>query len=901
MQTKSLSSFLAAVVLAMGLGAQSQPSLQITSPSSGTIVNPGQTFTVSITSSGTTTFQSLFTIAKYPIGISTNATSTPAQVSVAIPLDIDCGIYSLMAEGIITPGQIVYSPSISIDVERPDLPTKLTASPRSLIIESLGEQTSVELRATFADNSVLHVTQSTLLTYSSSNTSVATVDSSGKITAVGPGNSWVTVTYTVGGQSLPLIVPVTVQNPMVNVSPTSLTFGSQPAGTSSTPLTVTLTNAFTSNVAIQRITVTDTSDFSETDNCIASSPLTPGNGCTVNVTFSPTAGGTRAGTLNIKNSGNIVPISVYLTGTATIVPYITSLSPTSGSVGTSVTITGANFGATQGTSTVTFNGTAATPTSWSATSIAVPVPTGATTGNVVVTVGGTASNGVSFTVSAAGPPNITSLSPTSGPVGTSVTITGTNFGATQGSSTVTFNGTAATPTSWSATSIAVTVPAGATTGNVVVTVGGVASNGMTFTVTSTSGNIVYVQHASTDAGTTTSATLAFHSNNTVGNLIAVVIRAGSSSSQVLNVEDSNGNTYRQAFQLGITANPVTFAIYYAENIKGGANTIEVSDTVSGPLRFAILEYSGVATANSLDVTATAQGTSTSPNSGNATTTASGDLLVGEVVTNNTATFTAGTSYTIKELVPAEPSTKLIAEDQIQTTAGAASASASLAASDNWGAGLAAFKAVGRAGPLVQHTGTDAGTTTTSSLAFVSPNTAGNLIAVCVRGGNSSSQVFTITDSNSNTYRQAAQLGFTSSAATMAIYYAENIKAGANTITVSDTVSGPLRFAILEYSGIATSNSLDVTAMMQGNSASPNSGNLTTTANSDLLLSIIATTNTATFTVGSGYTIEEFVPAEPNTKLIVEDQLQRTAGSASASASLAASDNWGAVLAAFRPR
>ncbi len=660
MQTKSLGSFLAAVVLAMGLGAQSQPSLQITSPSSGTIVNPGQTFTVSITSSGTTTFQSLFTIAKYPIGISTNATSTPAQVSVAIPLDIDCGIYFLMAEGIITPGQIVYSSSISIDVERPDLPTKLTASPRSLIIESLGEQTSVELRATFADNSVLHVTQSTLLTYSSSNTSVATVDSSGKITAVGPGNSWVTVTYTVGGQSLPLIVPVTVQNPMVNVSPTSLTFGSQPAGTSSTPLTVTLTNAFTSNVAIQRITVTDTSDFSETDNCIASSPLTPGNGCTVNVTFSPTAGGTRAGTLNIKNSGNIVPISVYLTGTATIVPYITSLSPTSGSVGTSVTITGANFGATQGTSTVTFNGTAATPTSWSATSIAVPVPTGATTGNVVVTVGGTASNGVSFTVSAAGPPNITSLSPTSGPVGTSVTITGMNFGATQGSSTVTFNGTA-------------------------------ASNGMTFTVTSTSGNIVYVQHASTDAGTTTSATLAFNSNNTVGNLIAVVIRAGSSSSQVLNVEDSNGNTYRQAFQLGITANPITFAIFYAENIKGGANTIEVSDTVSGPLRFAILEYSGVATANSLDVTATAQGTSTSPNSGNATTTASGDLLVGEVVTNNTATFTAGTSYTTKEFVPAEPSTKLIAEDQIQTTAGAASASASLAASDNWGAVLAAFR------------------------------------------------------------------------------------------------------------------------------------------------------------------------------------------------------------------
>ena len=76
---------------------------------------------------------------------------------------------------------------------------------------------------------------------------------------------------------------------------------------------------------------------------------------------------------------------------------------------------------------------------------------------MVVTVGGVASNGVSFTVTVPAP-SITSLTPTSGAVGTSVTITGTNFGATQGTSTVTFNGTAATPTSWSATSIVVPVP-----------------------------------------------------------------------------------------------------------------------------------------------------------------------------------------------------------------------------------------------------------------------------------------------------------------------------------------------------------------------------------------------------------------------------------------------------------
>ena len=79
-------------------------------------------------------------------------------------------------------------------------------------------------------------------------------------------------------------------------------------------------------------------------------------------------------------------------------PSITNLSVTSGSIGTVVTISGANFGSSQGTSTVRFNGTAATPTSWSASAIGVPVPNGATTGPIVVTVNNVTSNGATFTV-----------------------------------------------------------------------------------------------------------------------------------------------------------------------------------------------------------------------------------------------------------------------------------------------------------------------------------------------------------------------------------------------------------------------------------------------------------------------------------------------------------------------
>ncbi len=172
---------------------------------------------------------------------------------------------------------------------------------------------------------------------------------------------------------------------------------------------------------------------------------------------------------------------------ASTAPSISSVSPTSGAPGTSVTIAGANFGSSQGSSTVDFGTTAAAVTSWSDTSITVTIPNvAAGTANVTVTVGGTASNSESFTALAPAP-SISSVSPTSGAPGTSVTIAGANFGSSQGTSTVDFGTTAAAVTSWSDTSITVTVPnVAAGAADVTVTVGGTASNSESFTVTAPS-------------------------------------------------------------------------------------------------------------------------------------------------------------------------------------------------------------------------------------------------------------------------------------------------------------------------------------------------------------------------------------------------------------------------------
>lgn len=83
------------------------------------------------------------------------------------------------------------------------------------------------------------------------------------------------------------------------------------------------------------------------------------------------------------------------------------------------------------------------------------------------------------------PPTISSFNPSSGLVGSTVIITGTNFSTVPANNTVRFNGTQATVTASTSTSLTVTVPVGATTGLISVVVGGLTANsGTSYTVTS---------------------------------------------------------------------------------------------------------------------------------------------------------------------------------------------------------------------------------------------------------------------------------------------------------------------------------------------------------------------------------------------------------------------------------
>lgn len=112
-------------------------------------------------------------------------------------------------------------------------------------------------------------------------------------------------------------------------------------------------------------------------------------------------------------------VAAALAGCSTKAPAILSLSPSSGAVGATVTVSGTDFGATQGSSSLRFGNSAVPAKTWSDTKLTVIVPSSMKTGKYAVTVktGGGVSNSFQFEVTAAPKPTPTP-SPTPNPAKT---------------------------------------------------------------------------------------------------------------------------------------------------------------------------------------------------------------------------------------------------------------------------------------------------------------------------------------------------------------------------------------------------------------------------------------------------------------------------------------------------
>jgi hypothetical protein len=124
----------------------------------------------------------------------------------------------------------------------------------------------------------------------------------------------------------------------VSLSPTTLSFGTQPVDTTSTAQTITLSNGGSAALSISGLTITgaNSGDFVEVaDTC--GSVLVGGGNCTIGVAFTPSATGQRTATLSITDNASGSPQTATFTGTGSPDVILSwGASPSSGVVGYNV-------------------------------------------------------------------------------------------------------------------------------------------------------------------------------------------------------------------------------------------------------------------------------------------------------------------------------------------------------------------------------------------------------------------------------------------------------------------------------------------------------------------------------------------------------------------------------------
>ena len=197
----------------------------------------------------------------------------------------------------------------------------------------------------------------------------------------------------------------------------------------------------------------------------------------------------------------------------------------------------------------------------------------------------------------------------------------------------------------------------------------------------TGGQFVQVNSATPQTNQST-VSVPYVQAQAAGDLNVVVVGFNDAKSTITSVTDSAGNAYQLAAPL-TRGSGLSQAIYYAKNINaaaGGANTVKVQ--FSGAVPYAdvrVLEYSGLDPVNPLDTSASAAGTGDAASSGNLTTTAANETIIGAGTTEGV--FTGGTNgFSTRIITPVDGD---IAADRSVGIAGTFAATANQAGSPAW--------------------------------------------------------------------------------------------------------------------------------------------------------------------------------------------------------------------------
>ncbi len=500
--------------------------------------------------------------------------------------------------------------------------------------------------------------------------------------------------------------------------------------------------------------------------------------------------------------------------------------------------------------------------------------------------------------------------------------------------------------------------------------------------------------ANSGSGTAVSAlSTSFGSPNSAGNLAVVFVRM-SSSNQTVAVSDTLGNLYTKAVSQTQTADGHQIYIFYASNIRAGANTVTASFSATNNHPFlAVYEYAGLSPTAALDKVSAAQGSGVSVATGVTAVTNSANELVfaGTGLQNDwSGTVTAGSGYGMQQQDTG--TSRAATEAAVVSNTGSFSGTFALSAGTNWSAVVATFAGVGLPGNLAITTsglpgatvgaaynavvtasggtapytwsilsgslpgglslnpatggisGTPSGSGSSTftvqvkdsnnqlagrqftltvhpatpvitliqsakasgtgvaslSAAFSGSNVAGNLIIAFVRMS-TANQTVAVSDTLGNAYSDSVSQVQSSDGHQVHIFYAKNIRAGANTVTAafSGTNNHPF-VAIYEYAGLSTTAPLDRVAAAQGNSAAVSTGATALTSSANEL--VFAGTGFANnwggaVTAGSGYALQQ--QDTGTSRAASEAGIVNAAAAYSGSLGLSASASWSAVVATFQ--
>jgi hypothetical protein len=217
--------FLAAtLVLATGLitvpSSAQQSLLRILSPTSGFVVRPGQTVTITVAADAAV--QKLVLTGQNPLGMAPLASAgggagivaegrrlgDPLQFVLTIPTAILPGTYRVTAVGRTADG-VVESEALALDVERPDQPTRIWAEPSIVQFTRIGDQIPLRVLGVFSDGSQVDLTRSSSTTFASADPHVAAITARGMVTAVGEGKTSILVRTPSSDYSIPVRVQET--------------------------------------------------------------------------------------------------------------------------------------------------------------------------------------------------------------------------------------------------------------------------------------------------------------------------------------------------------------------------------------------------------------------------------------------------------------------------------------------------------------------------------------------------------------------------------------------------------------------------------------------------------------------------------------------------------------------